>query len=184
MNTNSEGRDKASTGRGRSWPLPRTRCVFAGMVLGLLVAGWAGGAGDRYGEPEGVVGAFRGAFRTVAKGVRYTVASVRDCCSQDGCSVRNLGLGQQIETRLCQDKRVDAEAIIVSVQEDGTAVLSGLVPDATHKEKAVALTRDTRGVERVVDQLAVAPRPRIIDTPAAEPVPTGVASQVRTAEVR
>lgn len=182
MSELSEARDtvRVSTGRGRRWSWMKARCVLVGMALGLLLAGWAGGSADRYGEPEGVVGTLRGAYRTLAKGGRYVAASVRDCCSQDGCLVRNIGLGQQIETRLCQDKRVDAAAITVEVKDDGTAVLSGIVPDASHKETAVVLTRDTRGVARVVDQLAVSPTPRIIDTSVSDPVPTGVATQERT----
>ena len=166
--------------RGRKWPLPRTRCVLAGFGIGLLAAGWAGGLSDRYGEPEGAVGTFKGACRTVAKSVRYTIAHVHDCCSNDGTLVHSLGLGQQIETRLCQDKKVDAQQITVHVDEEGTATLRGLVPDSTHKEKAVTLTRDTRGVLRVVDHLAVPPAARVIDTPVGDSVPTGVASQVRT----
>ena len=180
--TNRDGEVTGTSGGRRSgkWPLPRTRCVIAGFAVGLLAAGWAGGLSDRYGEPEGAVGTFKGACRTVAKGVRYTIAHVHDCVSNDGTSVRSLGLGQQIETRLCQDKKVDAKQITVHVDEEGTATLRGLVPDSTHKEKAVALTRDTRGVLRVVDHLAVPPAARVIDTPVGDSVPTGVASQVRT----
>jgi hypothetical protein len=144
------------------------------------MAGWAAGGTDRYGEPKGFIGSVSGAYRTVVRGIRYTTAWVRDCGSQTPSSVRNLGLGQQIETRLCQDKKVDAQGIIVHVEEDGTAVLRGLVSDAGHKEKAVALTRDTRGVERIVDELAVSPRRRVIETIATEPVPTEFASHPRT----
>ena len=163
-----------------NWPFPRTRCLLGGFGLGLLAASWAGGLSDRYGEPEGVVGTFRGACRTAGKGFRYTVAHVRDCFAEEATSVRSLGLGQQVETRLCQDKKLDAQDITVHIDEDGTATLRGLVPDASHKEKAVALTRDTRGVVRVVDHLAVPPPPRVIETPVGDSVPTGIASQTRT----
>jgi hypothetical protein len=179
MSTTNQGGQvsgRAGTGGHRGWPFARTRSALGGLVAGLLLAGWAAGGTDRYGEPEGFFGGVRGAYRTVVKGLRYTTASVRDCGSQSPSSVRNLGLGQQIETRLCQDKRVDSEGIIVQVEDDGTAVLKGLVPDAAHKEKAVALTRDTRGVARVVDHLAVPPPPRVIDTSTADLVPTGLAT--------
>ncbi len=182
MSTNNQGGEVTTTSSGRKsrkWPLSRTRCVFGGFGLGLLAAGWAGGLSDRYGEPEGSLGTLRGACRTVSKGVRYSIAHLHDCFSNDGTSVRSLGLGQQIETRLCQDKKVDAQQITVHVDEEGTATLRGLVPDSTHKEKAVTLTRDTRGVVRVVDHLAVPPPARVIDTPVGDSVPTGVASQTR-----
>ena len=94
--------------------------------------------------------------------------------------MRNLGLGQQIETRLCQDKRLDATGILVEVEEDGTAVLRGLVSSSAHKDTAVTLVRDTRGVERVIDHLAVPPAARVIDTPAGGSVPTGDATHLLT----
>jgi hypothetical protein len=152
---------------------------FAGLIVGLFVGAWIAGGPDRYGEAEGVIGGLRGAGRTMARGFRYTAATLHDCLTQESSSVRKLGLGQQIETRLWQDKRLAAEGIVVEIEEEGTAVLKGLVPDADHKEKAVALTRDTRGVERVVDQLAVPPPPRTIEAAPAPAVPTGVASGVR-----
>src|SRR4051812_8506060 len=166
---------QASTGRPKKWPFARSRCYLAGLVTGLLLAGWAAGGTERYGEASGFVGSVRGAYRTLLKGFRYTAASVHDS-SQGSSSVRNLGLGQQIETRLCQDKRLDATGIIVEVEEDGTAVLRGLVTSSAHKDTAVTLVRDTRGVERVVDHLAVPPTARIIDTPAGGSVPTGDAT--------
>lgn len=159
--------------------MTRLRCIGGGLTLGLLLGAWAGGLSDRYGEPEGLVGTLRGACRTVSKGAKYTSAHIRDCFSQGGTSVRNLGLGQQIETRLCQDKRLDANGITVQIDEEGTATLRGLVPNAAHKDKAVVLTRDTRGVVRVVDHLAVLPPPRVINTPGGESVPTAIASQAR-----
>ena len=180
--TQRDGRDagQASPNRPKKWPFTRTRCSFAGLMTGLLLAGWAAGGTERYGEASGFVGNVRGAYRTLLKGFRYTAASVHDSSSQGASSVRNLGLGQQIETRLCQDKRLDATGIIVEVEEDGTAVLRGLVPSSAHKDTAVTLVRDTRGVERVVDHLAVPPTARIIDTPAGGSVPTGDAKHPST----
>jgi hypothetical protein len=157
--------------------LTRLRWLAGGAAFGLLLAAWSGGLSDRYGEPEGFVGTMRSAWRHVTKGVKYASAHIRDCCSESGTSVRNLGLGQQIETRLCQDKKLDAEGITVQIDEEGTAVLRGLVPDAAHKDKALALTRDTRGVMKVVDHLAVPPSPRVVNTPEGDRVTTGVASQ-------
>ena len=183
MNTTDRAGQASSPTGGidrHSRPFIRTRYTLIGLVTGLILAGWATSGPDRYGEADGIFGTMRGTYRTVLKGFRYTAASVRDCSAKTPFSVRNLGLGQQIETRLCQDKRLDAQGIIVQVEEDGTAVLRGLVPDASHKEKAMTLTRDTRGVERVVDHLAVSPTPRVINTPAGGSVPTDVATQPLT----
>ncbi len=159
--------------------LVKARWLLIGMCLGSFAGAWAGGGTDRYGEEEGFIGGLRGACGTLARGYRYTAATLAECVGSDGDSVRNLGLGRQIETRLWQDKRLDAVGIVVEVEGGGKAVLTGQVPDATHKDRAVMLARDTRGVEKVVDQLAVAPPPRTIETSPSVAVPTGVASGAR-----
>ncbi len=169
-------RPKAEPAKGF---LSRTRWAIGGMMLGMLAGIWVGGGTDRYGEDDSLLGGLRGAHGTFVRGYRYTVAMVRECVSNDRSSVRNLGLGRQVENRLWQDKRLAAEAIVVEVEEGGKVVLMGQVPDDSHKEKAVTLARDTRGVESVVDQLAVATPSRTIDAPSSPAVPTGVASGVR-----
>jgi BON domain len=156
----------------------RMRWGLAMLGLGLGIGMWLGGGPDRYGEAEGVMGSLRGASRSIAKGARYASATLFDLAFQQRSSVRNLGLAQQLETRLWQDKRLVAEGIVVEVEAEGTAVLKGIVPDRDHKELAVALAQETRGVARVVDQLAVSPASRTIETTPADPVPTGVASGV------
>ena len=166
--------------RHGGWRFARTRCSLTGMLTGMLLGAWATGGTGRYDEAEGFSGAVSGAYHTILKAVRYTTASVQDSSSQTPSSVRNLGLGQQIETRLYQDKRVEARDIVVNVESDGTAVLRGVVPDTAHKDKAVALARDTRGVERVVDYLAVSPQPRVIETRGAYPEPEPAATSIAT----
>jgi hypothetical protein len=153
----------------------RARWLVVGLAFGTFAGAWAGGGTDRYGEQAGFVGGIRGACGTIARGYRYTAATVAECVGDDDCLVRNLGLERQVETRLWQDKRLDAASIVVDVEEGGKAVLTGLVPDAAHKDRAVMLARDTRGVEVVVDQLAVATATRTIETTPAPDVPTGVA---------
>ena len=156
--------------------LRRSRWPIWGLAMGLVVGTWLGGGADRYGEEEGVVGGFRGAGRTMVRGYRYAAAVLRDCVTFDQSAVRRLGLAQQIETRLWQDKRLVADTLVVEVEEGGTAVLRGIVPDEEHKERAVSLARDTRGVEKVVDELAIRPSTRTLNATPSTPVPTGVAS--------
>ena len=155
--------------------LPRTRWALVGLTLGLIVGVWIGGGTDRYGEEEGVLGGLGGAFRTAVRGYHYSAATLKDCASIHRSSVRKLGLVRQIENRIWQDKRLTAEAIVVEVEDGGKAVLTGQVPDAADKDRAVALARDTRGVETVIDQLAVATPSRTIDAASSPPVPTGIA---------
>ena len=172
------GSERLALFSGRT--MTRARWSLATLALGLVAGAWCAGGPDRFGEPEGILGGVRGASRTMAKGVRYLMATLRDVATQDRTSVRDLGLAQQVETRLWQDKRLVADGIVVEVEGGGTVVLKGLVLDLDHKEKAVALVRDTRGVERIVDQLAVAPASRTIVTTPSAAVPTGVASGVKT----
>ncbi len=123
-----------------------------------------------------MLGGLRGAWGSLARGYLYTAATISECCSQDSHSVRNLGLSRQIETRIWQDKQLASEGIVVTVEQGGTAVLTGQVVDPAQKERAVSLARDTRGVEKVVDQLAVASESRTIDAATSTDVPTGVAT--------
>jgi BON domain len=159
--------------------LKKARWPLWSLIFGLIVGTWIGGGTNRYGEEEGFVGSVRGAGRTMARSFRYTAATIRDCLTSDHSSVRKLGLGQHIETRLWQDKRLVADEILVEIEDGGTAVLRGIVPDEEHKEKAVSLARDTRGVEKVVDELAIRPSSRTIKTAPSAAVPTGVASNGR-----
>jgi hypothetical protein len=159
--------------------LKKVRWPLWSLVVGLVVGTWIGGGPSRYGEEEGIVGGVRGAGRTLSKAFQYTAATIRDCLTYDRSAVRKLGLAQQIETRLWQDKRLVADSVVVEVEDGGTAVLKGIVPDEVHKDRAVALARDTRGVEKVIDELAVRPSARTINTAPAAPVPTGVASNGR-----
>ena len=148
-----------------SAPPSRTRWTIAGIVLGLGVAGWAGLAREPGGTSEGL----GRAVETVAAGVHDATETVRDQLAAAQSSARNLGIEQQISARLHGDKTFDANKIEVHVEEEGTAVLRGLVPNAEAKERAVGLTQDTKGVLKVVDHLAVIPKPRIISVPQAEP---------------
>jgi hypothetical protein len=160
--------------------LSKSRWPLWSLITGLLIGAWIGGGYDRYGEADGIGGCLRGAGRTMTKSFHYAAATVRDCLTMDRSSVRRLGLTQQIETRLWQDKRLEAGEIVVEVQDQGTAILKGIVPDEAHKDKAVSLARDTRGVEKVVDELAVRPSARTITTPPVPSVPTGVATAGRS----
>jgi hypothetical protein len=69
------------------------------------------------------------------------------------------------------------------VEGECTAVLRGLVPDAAAKEKAVALTQDTKGVLKVVDHLAVLPKPRVISIPETQ-APSEPGDEVPAVAVR
>lgn len=144
---------------------------FLALTVGGSAAAWFGmghapGKSDPGSEP--------GMLNSITAQVQDTSATVSDTYARTRTSIVNLGLAQQISTRLRQDKAVDCERLEIAVEEESRVVLTGQVPDQATKEKVVNLTRDTRGVRQVVDQLAVPPRTRIIEaapTIEAEPEP-------------
>lgn len=155
--------------------------TIAGLGTVLGVGAWAGNGWDRQGPASGAGGTLDRAVQAISQGVQDASATVGEGITQAQTSARKLGLVQQIEARLHQDKAVEADRIEVVVEEEGTALLKGLVPDRACKDKAVALTRDTRGVAKVIDQLAVVPAPRVITAPPADDDPTpAVADRPRT----
>src|SRR4051812_31951916 len=84
LNDNNRQGDVAKA-RGigaRAWLL-RARWAFGGVIFGLLAGAWAGGGTDRYGEDDGVLGGLRGACGTLARGYRYTAATIRECVTHD-----------------------------------------------------------------------------------------------------
>ena len=154
----------------------RNRWAMRGGILAVLImlglAAWiALGEGRR--------GQIGDAVQTVTDGAQDASTSVQGKISDARTSARNLGLEQKVSARLHGDKSLGAEKIEVSVLVEGTATLKGLVPSAAAKEKAVALTRDTRGVTRVMDHLAVTPPPRVFDARDPQPEPV-VATRPQT----
>lgn len=71
--------------------------------------------------------------------------------------VERMGVAGRVYARLRWDKGIQGASVNVDVVDDGTATLRGTVPTADAQRKAVELTRDTVGVERVVDELTIAP---------------------------
>jgi|GEM_PF-3217922 len=136
----------------------RRRWTLAGLLGGFGAAALLVGVGnDKHSAPQGL----EQAVNSIAAGVQGASETVREQLSAVHESAQNLGIEQQIASRLHGDKSFDANQIQVRVELEGTAVLRGLVQDDQAKEKVVALTRDTRGVLKVVDHLAVIPQPRI-----------------------
>jgi hypothetical protein len=150
-------------------PFGRTRWAIAGMVLGVAGSSWVG-VGHRWpkaadapaGAPEETEGTIDSTVRVVRRGIDDASTNVRGRFDRAREASRNDALAAQVRARLAQDKSLDADQIDVVVEDEGTVILKGQVPDAASKEAAVELTRDLRGVVRVEDSLAIPPRPRVI----------------------
>lgn len=66
----------------------------------------------------------------------------------------NAQLAGQVNVRLAQTKGVDMTNLKVQ-SEGGTITLDGRVRTKEEKAKVLSLTKETRGVDKVVDQLKV-----------------------------
>ena len=156
-------------------PLARTRWAIMGTVLGVVGSSWVGvgqkrpKTADAIAEaPEVTDGTIDGAVRKVSQGLQDVTTNVRDGYDKMRGASRNAALVVEVNARLRQDKSLDSDRIDVVVEDEGTVIHKGQVPDVGSKEMAVDLTRDIRGVERVEDRLAVPPRPRVFAAKADE----------------
>ncbi len=168
--TRGERHGEEDSERGAGTRVGRALLVL-GVAICLGMAAWASLGGERRGQVSGTV-------RTLADGAQDASTNVQGQLVKARTSAVNLGLEQTVGSRLHGDKTLGSEKIEIRVEDASTVVLKGLVPDEASKEKAVALARDTRGVQKVVDHLAITPAPRVID--ASAPAGPAVATRPRS----
>ena len=138
----------------------RARWLFVGFAFGFVVALASGFGKSGRGPAEEIGQAVDKATHSASTWVGSTVGSGRPADSD---------LASQVDVRLDSDKGLDSSKVEVRPGTDGAVELHGVVATADAKDRAVSLARDTRGVRRVVDQLAVAPRPRVVNSSSDEP---------------
>ena len=130
----------------------RLSAIVGGLLIAGVAAGQAGqGPAERLGEK------LDGAGRAVKQGVRDVAQEVREGFAKTRTSVHNMGIEARVYGRLHWDKDLTGALIELQTGADGVVSLRGSVADANAKQKAVALARETVGVTRVIDQLAIAP---------------------------
>ncbi len=113
--------------------------------------------------PVGKVGqALDGAGKTIKRGVLGAEAAVSDGFARTRSGVHNMEVVSRIYSRLHWEKALTTSNLEIVMKADGVAVLTGIVPNATAKDKAVSLTADTVGVVQVIDQMAIALPTRVI----------------------
>jgi hypothetical protein len=185
--------------RPRGWPLARTRWAIIGVAAGVVGSSWFGVArhpsvlavnppaasADEAAEPVAgpaevaqADGMIDGAVRKVAQKIEDASTTVRDRYDKVREESRKGALAAEVNSRLRQDRSLNSDRIDVQVEEEGTVILKGQVPDDASKELAVDSTRDIRGVLRVEDHLAVPPKPRVFSAPS------GVATAPRARRLR
>jgi osmotically-inducible protein OsmY len=124
-----------------------------GLAIG--VAWWGGpgraqqeGVGEKAGEKLDEVG------RKIKRGIDKAEEAVGESFHKTRESVHNMGVAARVYGRLHWDKALNASTLHVKV-EDGVATITGSVPTAEAKTKAVSLTVDTVGVKRVIDEMTI-----------------------------
>ena len=139
-----------------------TRWIIPAVAALGLTWAYAGRAqepstGQKVGEKiDGAVQDIKSGFRKAGNAAKEQFAKART-------SVHNMGVESRVYGRIHWDKALNDATIELTSTEDGVITLNGTVADAKAKIKAIDLTKDTVGVTKVVDQLAV--RPSTTTTP-------------------
>ena len=121
---------------------------------------------------QGQVGqGFDNAGRAVKRGFQSAGNAVQGGFIKTRTSVHNMELVSRVYSRLHWDKALTTSNLELEVTNGGIATLTGVVPDAAAKAKALMLTSETVGVVQVVDQVVVTPPVPPIRSGAAPIVP-------------
>jgi hypothetical protein len=130
--------------------------IAAAVSLAFGVAWWGGvgraqqeGAGEKAGEKLDSVG------RKIKRSLDKAEEAVRESFHKTRESVHSMGVAARVYGRLHWDKALhDCKTLHIKVEE-GVATLTGSVPNAEAKAKAVTLAADTVGVNKVIDELTI-----------------------------
>ena len=123
------------------------------LALGMAWSGGVGraqqeGVGEKAGEKIDDVG------RKIKKSINRAEDAVREGFHKTRESVHSMGVAARVYGRLHWDKALNTGTIHVKVEE-GVATLTGGVPTAAAKTKAITLAAETVGVTKVVDEMTI-----------------------------
>ena len=110
------------------------------------------------------------AGQAVQGGLQTAGQAVQGGFQKTRTSVHNMEVIPRVYSRLHWDKSLTTSSLELEVRDGGVAILTGVVPDAAAKAKALMLTAETVGVFQVVDQVVIAAGP---GRPLASPVIPG-----------
>jgi hyperosmotically inducible protein len=131
-----------------------TRAVPAAAFL-LLTAGLAAvgqddkTTGEKIKEKAGEIGS------TIKRGAVSVEEALKAQFQRARAAVTKMGVESRVYARLHWDKALAGSKIELTAPRAGAIRLSGVVPDAKARAKAVELATDTVGVTEVIDNLAV-----------------------------
>jgi len=140
----------------------KTHLAIASTLIGAVAVAWTGvgraqqGVGEKLGESLDEAG------KVIKRGIQRSSEAVRESFARTKTSVQNMGIEARIYGRLHWDKDLNGSLIELEVRNASEAIVRGTVPSDAAKSKAIALTRDTVGVTRVIDQLSVSIPTRVV----------------------
>jgi hyperosmotically inducible protein len=148
------------------WSHMMTAALTLSLVVSLGLG--AGRAQQDQGPGEKAGGKLDQAGRSIRKGLEQAGDTIREQFSRTRDSVHNMGVASRVYGRLHWDKLLTSSTLDLDVN-NGVATLRGSVPTAKARERAVELARETVGVTRVIDQLAVQPPPQNVPATSSDP---------------
>ena len=143
------------------------RWIFPAVAVVGLSWGYAGlaqdpGSGKKVGEKVDEV------IQDIKGGLRKAGDAVKEEFSKAKTAVNNMGVESRVYGRIHWDKALNDATIELSANDDGVITLDGTVASDKAKAKAVELARETVGVTKVVDKLAVRPASSVTSTTPAK----------------
>ncbi len=137
--------------------------TLATALMAWTCVGWA---------QQGPVGqGLDNAGRAVRRGFQGAGQAMQGGFIKTKTSVHNMEVVSRVYSRLHWDKALTTSNMELEVRDGGIAILTGVVPDAAAKAKALMLTSETVGVVQVVDQVAIGIAP---GRPGPAPIVPGV----------
>jgi len=135
----------------------RKKWFWVVPAIGALVmlAGWNSRAQEPKTTTEKIKDKVGSAVTSIKKGAQSAEEAIKEQFDRANSAVSNMGVEGRVYARLHWDKALGGAKIDLSAPKKGVIALSGTVADARAKAKAVELTRDTIGVDGVVDNLTV-----------------------------
>lgn len=97
----------------------------------------------------------KGTAGTVADKTKKGAEKTKDALSKTGEVITDGWITSRVKTKFMADEVMRASAIDVDTN-DHVVTLTGAVPNAAARTKALALAKEVEGVKRVVDKLQVA----------------------------
>jgi hyperosmotically inducible periplasmic protein len=135
--------------RNVRWIIPAVAAL--GLTWGYSGMAQEPGTGKKVGEKVDEI------VQDIKGGLRKAGNAAKEEFSKAKTAVNNMGVESRVYGRIHWDKALTDATIDLSATDDGVITLNGTVADDKAKAKAVDLARDTVGVTKVVDQLAVRP---------------------------